>query len=554
MPFKLVDGWFSCFIVQHQSETHPSIDQSLIAGVVIALAYLIAVSVVAVPFTKVEESFNVQATHDILYHGLDIDAYDHLEFPGVVPRTFLGPLALSLPLLPLRYITTLVGLPKQTMLIALRLALGLASLTALVRLRSAVSATLGPDVGIWLMLLTAIQFHAPFYMSRTLPNTFATIITTWGLAEWVEGRRPHHSLALLTFAAIVFRCDAIMLAGLVGLQLLFVNKNVGFWSGVKTGVITAVAAIATTVLVDSFFWKRWLWPEGEVFYFNAILNKSHEWGVSPPLWYFTSALPRALHACFPLALLGPAVDRRVRPYFWTALAFVSLYSNLGHKELRFLFPVLPLWTLSAAAAMAQLRRLRKHSLLWTLVYAGAVAGLAVGVGTVAMGFASAHDNYPGGVALQRLHHREASHTLHSHPRIDGVASLKQYTRNVSVHIAVFPAMTGISRFGQEREREQEQVQWIYSKEEGLNDAALKRKRFDYLLSDKVSVKGYTVVDVVDAFGGWRVVKNGGGGGGAAMVQRLLQERVLPVALRMVRKPAVYIHKRNDGSMDHRKLM
>ena len=70
---------------------------------------VILIHLLAAPYTKVEESFHIQATHDILTYGipsplhLDSDAiasqfesnYDHFSFPGAVPRTFIGALGLA---------------------------------------------------------------------------------------------------------------------------------------------------------------------------------------------------------------------------------------------------------------------------------------------------------------------------------------------------------------------------------------------------------------------------------------------------------------------------
>jgi alpha-1,6-mannosyltransferase len=67
------------------------------------LPILVIVHLWAAPFTKVEESFNIQATHDFLTYGLPITNgpdkikgfFDHMKFPGAVPRTFTGAMVLS---------------------------------------------------------------------------------------------------------------------------------------------------------------------------------------------------------------------------------------------------------------------------------------------------------------------------------------------------------------------------------------------------------------------------------------------------------------------------
>ena len=141
-------------------------------------------------------------------------------------------------------------------------------------LRRCIARRFGPVVAAAFMLLTMLQFHLPFYASRTLPNTLALLLTNLGLGCWLlpGGRRPCAAIALLTAAAVVFRGDVLLLLAPAGLQIL-AARSVSLPRGLLCGVAAVAGALAATVAVDSVLWRRWLWPEGEVLFFNTVLNK-----------------------------------------------------------------------------------------------------------------------------------------------------------------------------------------------------------------------------------------------------------------------------------------
>jgi alpha-1,6-mannosyltransferase len=122
------------------------------------------------------------------------------------------------------------------------------------------------------MLLTALQFHLPFYLSRTLPNILAMPLTNAGLAAWLAGGASPAPIYLLTAAAVIFRCDMLLLVGILGMHLL-ASRRTSLVRGVAHGAVAVAASLAASLAVDSLFWRRWLWPEGEVLYFNTVLNK-----------------------------------------------------------------------------------------------------------------------------------------------------------------------------------------------------------------------------------------------------------------------------------------
>ena len=141
------------------------------------------------------------------------------------------------------------------------------------------------------------------------------------------------------------------------------------------GVFSSLLSILLTMSIDTYFWRErfnqvlrkepsetfFIWPELQMLYYNTVLNKSHEWGVSPWHWYFLNAIPKSVTCS--LFFIGPGLfyqrrggflDWRIAEVIGPALIFVGLYSFLPHKELRFIFPALTLINIGAAIGLAKM--------------------------------------------------------------------------------------------------------------------------------------------------------------------------------------------------------
>ena len=207
---------------------------------------------------------------------------------------------------------------------------------------------------------------------------------------------------------------------------------------------------------------------------------------------FTASIPS-------IALFDTAYMQFLLPAF----GFVALYSALGHKEVRFLYPALPLFNLCAAIGLNRLHQIRyptKDKVPATVskvLYILAMLALLVSFAASSVFVTLSRYNYPGGDALLLLSNRV--NELHS-PKFDSNIEQKMH---VTVHIDVASAMTGVNLFGQRAAiSSNPHATWSFDKDgyEEENDSTnLNWSSYTHLLTESMQIAqhhdAFTVIGV-----------------------------------------------------------
>ncbi|CAI4050461.1 dolichyl-P-Man:Man(7)GlcNAc(2)-PP-dolichol alpha-1,6-mannosyltransferase SKDI_14G3500 [Saccharomyces kudriavzevii IFO 1802] len=422
-----------------------------------ALLAVISFHLIKAPFTKVEESFNIQAIHDILTYSIfDISQYDHLRFPGVVPRTFVGAVIIAMLSRPYLYISSLLQTARPTSIdvqLVVRAVVGLTNGLSFIYLKNALQdmfdkvtkeqkekneekdICIYDSAGSWFLLFLISSFHLMFYSTRTLPNFIMTLPLTNVALSWVLLGRYNAAIFLSAFVAIVFRLEVSALSVGIALSCVIFKKTT-LVDAIKFGIFGLGLGSAIGITVDSYFWQEWCLPEVDGFLFNVVAGYASKWGVEPVTAYFTHYLRMMFMP--PTVLLLNYFGYKLAPTKLKIVSLASLFhviilSFQPHKEWRFIIYAVPSILLLGATGAAHLWENMKIKKVTNVLFLTILPLSILTSFLISMGFLYISKlNYPGGEALASFNDMIVENDI----------------TNVTVHVSIPPCMTGVTLFGE----------------------------------------------------------------------------------------------------------
>jgi GPI mannosyltransferase 3 len=189
--------------------------------------------------------------------------------------------------------------------------------------------------------LFVLAAPAIYFGPRAMSETMSALPATLGLAvALMPGARPWQRIlgASLLGAAVLFRLQvSVLCLGLLGIFALRRQWRLAL----EAGLVFLIWALIFGLL-DLLTWGSWFHSAIVYLRYNLVEARSELYSSAPFDYYARTLWTSARWAILPILPLALLAAGRARGLLLTVLAFILVHSLIGHKELRFIFPALPI--------------------------------------------------------------------------------------------------------------------------------------------------------------------------------------------------------------------
>uniref|UniRef100_T1JBD9 Mannosyltransferase n=1 Tax=Strigamia maritima TaxID=126957 RepID=T1JBD9_STRMM len=204
----------------------------------------------------------------------------------------------------------------------------------------------GEGAVLWTAGTLSSSWFLFYCTSRTIHNTIETALIIIALRYYLTNNHFKSTIKYLIFAAlsvIIRPTSAIVWLPLSVYYLIEAWKNArhSFEQLIYHYLKTGCLALALQVLLDYIYYRQVLVTPVNFIKFNFLSNQSSHYGTHPWHWYLTQGLPTVLTThMLPLVC---ALRNRHHLFLQILCAWIiGVYSISGHKEFRFILPIVPL--------------------------------------------------------------------------------------------------------------------------------------------------------------------------------------------------------------------
>jgi phosphatidylinositol glycan class B len=129
------------------------------------------------------------------------------------------------------------------------------------------------------------------------------------------------------------------------------------WIALTAG---GILAVISCLYLDYLWYEEWVITPVRYFTSNIVENKAAQWGVSPWWFYFEQFVLQAFPPVSLILLAGFLAAVRYNyknPVIWMLIPFLLVHFIVGHKEMRFVFPVSSLFLYVSSIGIYRLKAL-----------------------------------------------------------------------------------------------------------------------------------------------------------------------------------------------------